>query len=178
MVAELARRTAEMDSLGATALDYAVDWIESGKTLRRLTEEMSDKTGHEFSRASVGRYLESLAPDAARRLETARRAGAHALVDDALEIVDATEGEESREAIASAKLRADQRTWTAERWNRDDLGQRQTTQVNVTIAALHIDALRRRATATATIAETDTRALPASEAEDVTIEESAQSGTE
>lgn len=168
------RRTAEMDVLGATPLDYAVDWIESGKTLRRLTEEMSDKTGHDFSRASVTRYLESLAPDAARRLDAARRKGAHGLVDDALEIVDATEGEESREAIASAKLRADTRLWAAERWNRDDLGQRQTANVNVTVGVLHIDALRRRSTATAAIAEPSAPALPAVDAEDVTVGESAQ----
>lgn len=170
------RRTAELDVLGATPLDYAIDWIESGKTLRRLTDEMSDKTGHLFSLASVTRYLETLAPDAAQRIGAARRKGAHGLVDDAMEIVDATaKPGTTREEIASAKLRAEMRTWTAGHWGREDYGARPTTSVTLNVNALHIDALRRRAT----LPEPSVPlALPSSDAEDVTIEESAESGAD
>lgn len=167
MIAELTKRAAEMGEPGASPLDYAVEWVASGKTVLDLAASLSAATGFDFLRESVSRYLHTF-PEAEQRLERARRRGAHGLVDQAVEIVDATEGEESREAIASAKLRADTRLWVAERWDRDGLGQKPSATVNLTINTLHIDALRRRATVA--LDAPDTPALPAVDAEDVTIE--------
>lgn len=156
MIDELTRRAHEEIGDEAMPLDYAEAWIASGKTILALAEELTRATGEQIMRERLTRYLHEQ-ENADSRLSRARARGAHAMVEDALTIADTPM--ETREEIAQAKLRTDVRTWIAERWNREELGARNGPQINVSIGALHLDALRVRV-----IAEPEQAALPSPDA--------------
>jgi hypothetical protein len=143
MIAALEQRTRDEMGEGATVLDYAEQWIASGKTILDLARDLATQMGEPISREIVSHYLNTFSEDAKQRIAAARIAGAHALAEEAKEIVD--DAEVSREGISHAKLRADTRFWIAERWNRDELGGAKGAQINVSIGQLHLDALRTRA---------------------------------
>lgn len=129
----------------ARAIDWVVTRVEDGCSVNAIREEIvaSGRLPFDFSRPWLSRVINGLAPDAKGLLAEARKQSAHALVEDAQDIVDATEGEKNREAIASAKLRSDIRLWRAGKYNREDLGERGPV-VQLNIGALHLDALKRR----------------------------------
>lgn len=146
MVAELERRAKAFD--GATVLEYAIDWVGSGKTLTELADSISRrlKQGDEYiTRHMVSRYLNGL-PGGAQALNAARSEGAHGLADSGVKIVDDAEGGD-REAIAAAKARADFRLRMAGFWNKPEYAAQQKGEVNVNfrLGDMHLDALRRRA---------------------------------
>lgn len=153
MIAELTRRA--HDELGdeATPLDYAESWVASGRTILALADELSAAIGEKIMREVLSHYLNEQ-ENAETRLTRARARGAHAMVETAVQIND--DGGETREELQHAKMRSDVRLWIAERWNRDELGARNGPQINVSIGALHLDALRVREVGTAVAA-----ALPA-----------------
>jgi hypothetical protein len=95
-----------------------------------------------LSRSQVSRYLNSCEPGASERLLLARETGADALVEEAVDLLDVTP--ENRDAIAKAKARADIRTWLAGKWNRPSYGENKQVNVDISIAGLHLDALRAR----------------------------------
>lgn len=146
MIVELERRAAELD--GSTVLEYAVDWVGSGKTLAGLAVSMCESLllGEEYvTRYMVTRYLNAL-PGGKQALIEARSEGAHGLADSGLKIVDDSEGAD-KEGIAAAKSRADFRLRMAGHWNKGEYAP-QGNNVNVNIAnhlgTQHLDALRRR----------------------------------
>lgn len=144
LITELERLTREWDEEGtATPLDFAIDWIESGNTLSQLARQMNKTLGlkppREISRSMLGRYLETIAPDAEEQMRAARRRGAHGLIDQSIDIADDANDKDS---AAAARVQVGVRQWTAERWNKDELGgQQKGMQVQVNIGALHHAAL-------------------------------------
>jgi hypothetical protein len=142
MVAELMRRAAQEIGDDATVLDYGVSWIESGRTITQLADSISISIGLPLSRSQVSKYLNSCEPGASERLLLARETGADALVEEAVDLLDVMP--ENRDAIAKAGKRADIRTWLAGKWNRAQYGENKQLNVDISIAGLHLDALRAR----------------------------------
>lgn len=67
---------------------------------------------------------------------------AHVLADESLRIVDETE--DNPRGVASARLRAEQRRWLAERYNKKDFSVKaDTTIVGINLADDYMTALRR-----------------------------------
>ncbi len=147
LVHELTKRAADECEDGTAHLEYVMRWIEEGKTLNELSRLISDDAREDISGIYITRYLTSAYPEYAVKMAEARALGAFAMVDEARDIVDALdEGEVDRNDIAVARARSDVRLWTAERFNRKDLGnQKEGVNVNITINSLHLDALRARA---------------------------------
>ena len=127
-------------------LDYVVEWVESGKTLRDLVRQLGKEAGIvDMLPAMLTNYLRREWPEAPRRLQEARRHGAHLLVEEAVDISDDTV--ESAAEAAQARNRMSSRHWMAERYNRDELGgsKAPAVQVNLGVGDLHLAALRARA---------------------------------
>lgn len=142
MIAELERRTREeFDNDEATHLDYVVQWVEGGGTVVGLLAAMDQ----DVKRGMLMKYLEQqYGAEVSRRLSEARVEGAHALVEDAAEIVE--EARADKDSIALAKLRADTKTWIAGRWNRQAYGEpKQGVQLQINMGSAFLEALRRRA---------------------------------
>lgn len=132
-----------------TVLDYVVDWVESGKTLLSLSNEVGEEMEWDISRAMLVSYVTAGDPLLRRRLEQARQEGAHGAVDVATQIIDDASTMD-KEKLMKAKMRADVRLWTAERWNKKDLGKAPDVLVNINHNTMHLDALRRRSIMAAT----------------------------
>lgn len=139
LIAELERRTREAfeDEPEATHMDFVEDWQARGFTLNKLGQEcgLGENMG-EF----ISRYLsrtfgkENVSP----RLADARARGAHRMVDQTLDLADkATEDDVQVKRLQVATLQ-----WTAEAWNRTDYGKQRGPVVNVSIAELHLEALK------------------------------------
>lgn len=127
-----------------SVLDYVCSWIESGFTLTMLADQISEEMKWDISRAMLTSYVTNEGDAAAkRRLEQARLAGAHGLNDQAIKIID--NASVDKDSLTKAKMRADTRQWTAERWNRKDLGKAPDVAITVNNNTMHLDALRRRA---------------------------------
>jgi hypothetical protein len=157
----LARAVDELDDK-ATTLDYVVSWIESGRTMIELSKALTEDAGEEISDRYVSRYLhDTYGDEYAGRVGAARRIGAFAMVDQAIDIVDEASTFDKTH-LAKAVARANVRQWTAERFNRKELGApKGEGTTNITINSLHIDALRARNAAKLTVVsgETDTVSL-------------------
>lgn len=156
MIAELEKRTrAEFGEEPASHVDYAEVWIASGGTLLELARDISvvvmGKEQHDYIRREVlSKYLNGLEGQAsADTLSRARARGAHALAEGARQLAKDTPA--NRDAVAAAKLEIETTLWLAERWNREELGQQRGPNVSITFNALHLDALRARATAVASV---------------------------
>lgn len=172
-LAEALERRAKQE-LGdeATPLDLAEQWVANGKTLLALAKETTTVDGEPVSRELVSRYLYTeFGEDARQRLTAARARGAHALVEEAQEIVDGAAP--TREAIQHAKLRADMRTWLAGRWNREELGEAKGPRVSISIGQLHLEALRARSLQGSVLPQ-----LPTSRAEDAEVLEISTGGSD
>ena len=81
--------------------------------------------------------------DAAALVARARAARADLLAQESLTIADSAE--ERNEAIAKARLRIDTRKWISGAWDRETYGtQAPSTNVQVNLGQLHLDALRQQ----------------------------------
>lgn len=147
MIAELERRTREYFEVASgepcehTALDFACAWIENAGTMASLAHEMSRVCGFDLVGGQVATYLRHQFPsESESRLALARAHSAHALSDEAREIVDAPASEQVDVSRAASRARV--RHWTAERYNRRDLGSQVAPSVTISIGSLHLDALR------------------------------------
>jgi hypothetical protein len=148
MIHQLERRLAawtetQEEEKQYTVLDYVVDWVESGRTLLQLSNEVGEAMQWDISRAMLVNYVTAGDPILKRRLEKARLEGAHGAVDVATQIIDDAPTYD-KEQLAKAKARADVRLWTAERWNKKELGKAADVQITVNNNTLHIDAMRVR----------------------------------
>jgi len=126
----------------ADALDYVCDRIEGGATLRELALEVTAVLDFvvrsPLVRAAAVEGHEAGA--ATERLQAARARGAGEMVEEAKELLDNVAPD--RDAIAKAKAQSEVRTFIASRWNRSEWGEAPKQVTNVSIASLHINALR------------------------------------
>ena len=126
-------------------LDYAVAWIENGQTLRRLADDLAVELGFPLWQGTlVSLLLETGGSEQVseneRRLSNARARGGHAAVEDAQAIVDAPMADQVDVSAAASRARV--RLWTAERWNRAELGKAPEVQIAISASQLYLDALR------------------------------------
>lgn len=145
---ELERRARKYQ---CSVLEYAEDWVGSGKTLLALAQDIttalrradSDLPPDYVTRNMVSGYLNGQ-EGGAELLKAARKEGGHALADESIEIVD--EAAESREEVARNKVRAEQRLKIAGFWNRQEYGvqDKNSVNLNLNLGQLHLDELRRR----------------------------------
>ncbi len=152
----LARAVEELEE-DATTLDYVVSWIESGRTMIELSKALTEDAGEDITDRYVTRYLMNAYGDEyTGRVAAARRIGAFAMVDQAIDIVDEAPTFD-KTSLAKAVARANVRQWTAERFNRKELGApKDAGTTNITINSLHIDALRARNAAKLTVEDGET----------------------
>jgi hypothetical protein len=126
---------------------WALSEIEAGVPVAQLWKVVQEEVGETSVRGWAYTVLYALAPDARQRVKEARKIGAHALVDEALEISDRPAGTAAE--AASNRLAVDTRLRIAGIFNREELGDSAPkVQVSLSVAQLHLDALRRRAVAT------------------------------
>lgn len=147
IVTELEFRTREYFEIesGApcphTHLDYACEWLANGGTMVELAAEMSITLGFHVFGGQIRTYLGEVWPsECESALSRARARGAHALAENALELVDAPAGDQTEVSRAASRARV--RHWTAERWNRGEFAGQQAASVSISIGTLHLDALR------------------------------------
>lgn len=169
---ELARRAAKNEQ---TVLEYAVEWLENGKTLVQLAASVNDKLGTDedyVTRSMISRYLNDEL-DGTDALAAARNEGAHGMAEGAITVID--EAAESREEIARNKNRADLRLRLAGFLNpqyRDQRGTNVNLQINDGRA--HLDAMRNYVMP----AKTQPVLPPAAEGADYTFENTNGQGME
>jgi hypothetical protein len=171
MVTELTRRANRKD---ITVLEYAVEWVESGKTLAQLVADINAKLGLDenedgVTRSMIYRYL-SKELDGAEALAQARSEGSHGMAESAVEIIDRPA--ENKVEAAQRKTQAEIRLKLAGFWNRAEYGEQKgaNVQVNLDMGQLHLDAMRQRVMPSMTQpvlppAGPDVEIVPASEGE-------------
>jgi hypothetical protein len=126
-----------------TALDYVTQHLANGGIVLDIAKSLSGELKFPVSSATINRALgmESGDDNAVQSaLSSARKLGATASVEEARQIADDVELD--KDHIAKAKLRSEIRTWTAERFNREQFGATKAQPVAINIGTLHIDALR------------------------------------
>lgn len=161
MLAELLRRANVEFGEDRPASDevaiiaYIERRVSSGTTLHGLARELTDTLGVEIFREAISKWLmeaqERAGPEWQGTIARARTRGAHALTEEALQIVDSA-STESREELQKAKMRADTRIAVAERWNPAELGRQTQQNVAISLQVLHLDALRARSISGASVA--------------------------
>ena len=129
------------------ALLWALSEIESGVPIARLWQVVQEEAGEASVRGFAYRVLYSLAPDARQRVKEARKIGAVALVDEALEIADRPASTAAE--AASTRLAVDTRLRLAGIFNREELSDSASkVSVAISVGQLHLAALRHRVIAT------------------------------
>jgi hypothetical protein len=137
----LAARAARDVGEGATALDYVVYFLESGGTILKLASELEADLGGAPSRQIVSHVVHRLSDDAPKRVADARRVGATAMVEEAVQIIDDADTSR-RETLQHAKHRGDVRLWLAERSDPSAWGATAKLTGNVSFGDLYLEALR------------------------------------
>lgn len=122
---------AKIEEMGGN--DKILERVASGETLTAIAKELGVSRGF-FS------WKINKVPGMKEALEKARKARAEAWADEALEIADNVP--ENPNAIGKAKLRVEQRRWLASVNDPETYGQKKS-EVNISIGALHLDALRK-----------------------------------
>lgn len=138
-------RIAEREGFNGSdaALDWALSEIEAGVAVAQLWKVVQEEAKEMSTRTWAYTVLYSLAPDARGRVREARKIGAVALVDEALEIADRPASTAAE--AASNRLGVDTRLRLAGMFNREELGESAPKiQIGVSLGATHLDALRRR----------------------------------
>jgi hypothetical protein len=129
--------------LQPSSLDYVCHWMESGKTAKALAADLSKHLPFECDYAMLMRYLRNQYGDEKtdQALDAVRARASHSLAEDALDLIDKADGDSSS-AVSKAAAQARSRQWMAEKYNPSRFGQKQTTNVSISIGGLHLDALR------------------------------------
>lgn len=142
LVAEMERRAKDED---CTPPEYAERWIESGGTLLSLASDLADELSLPVMRATLTRYLTKDDADRTgrddafeQRLTRARSLSAFGMVEKALEIADKVK----EDTVQMSRLQVQALQWTAERFNREQLGQKSGVSVTITTGSLHLAALQ------------------------------------
>lgn len=143
LIAELERR-GKLEDPPLSGLDYVCEWVAGGQTMRDLVRDVNVTTKLDLNLDTtlLSSYVNAT-KEGKQKMIQARAAAAHILAEQGMEILD--DADEDRDAIAKAKGRAEYRRWLAGAWNREAYGQQQAqVSVNVNLAQLHIDAMRKR----------------------------------
>jgi hypothetical protein len=120
---------------------WALSEIEAGVPVAQLWKVVQEEAAETSVRGWAYTVLYSLAPDARLRVKEARKIGAHALVDEALEISDRPAGTAAE--ATSNRLAVDTRMRVAGIFNREELGDSAPkVQIGVNIGQLMLDAFR------------------------------------
>ncbi len=144
LLEELTRRARELGP-DATTLDYVCQYVAGGGTLVGLTSEIEKQLGMDVARYAIQHHLAvTYGQSAKTALAAARKDSAHALAEEAKEIIEDAPTH-SREELQKAQMRANVRHWMAERYDRQAFGDNKGPNVVVQVGALHLDALRARA---------------------------------
>lgn len=149
MLIELDRRAQEYRNeheLGAefTSLDYVCEWVAGGATMRDLIRDMNTtaELGMDVGSGLLSSWVNS-SKEGKVKMAEARAIASHILAEDGMDILD--EADEDRDALTKAKARSDYRRWLASVWNPKQYGNQQPQlAVNVNLAQLHIEAMRKR----------------------------------
>jgi len=138
-----ARNTADDET--HTPLDYVAEWVESGKTLVKLALELSNASNTDVTVPAIMAYLRKQYGHQAvdQRVTNARKASAHTLAEEALQIVDDADDGDAN-TLRKAEMQANKRLWMAERFNRAELGNERGVSVQINVGSLHLDAMRVR----------------------------------
>jgi hypothetical protein len=140
VIAELQARAAALGD-DVSALDFVVEYLSSGNTIAQLARSLAPAVI--VSRPTVSEIIRRLEPDAGERVAAAQRESAAAMIDDTIDIADATEP--TAGAVAAARVQITTRQWNAERFDPGKFKGTPTVQVNV--GNLMLDALRQPAPA-------------------------------
>jgi hypothetical protein len=105
--------------------------VTEGKTLISLADELG------VSRQIISGLLNS--EEHLEALRNARKMAASVLAEESIDIADSA----TPESVQVDKLRVETRRWTASKWDREVFGEIRGPVVQISLAQLHIDALRR-----------------------------------
>jgi hypothetical protein len=111
--------------------EWLLSQVSEGKTLISLARDLG------VSRSIVSGLLNR--DEHKEALKNARMRGATALAEQSVEIADQATSETER----VDRLRVDVRRWLSSKWDRETYGDRTSPMVQIKMATLHIDALRR-----------------------------------
>jgi hypothetical protein len=128
-------------------LEWVLSEVEAGVPVARLWQVVQEEAGETSTRQWAYTVIYGLSKDARARLKEARSIGAHALVDEALEITDAAMPGGSRPVTnaaeaASVRLAVDTRVRLAGLLNRQELGDSPQVAVQLNVGQLMLDAFR------------------------------------
>lgn len=126
-------------------LDVIHDWVASGGTMIDLTLDLAKRIGYTniSERSGILSAWVNSTPEGRATLAQAREIAAHRLAEETEDILD--QADETKEALAKAKLRAENKRWLASKWNRAVYGENvPQVAVSFDIGQLHIDAMRQR----------------------------------
>jgi hypothetical protein len=155
-----------------TPLDFAVAWTERGRTLTALAAYVTEqihglasgaplKPGQfDISRHMITSYLDEVGGEGTSvRLTSARRSGAHGMVEEGVQTLDTSR--DDRDTINANERRLTARERLAAVWNKEFAKAGNNTNVLVSFGQMHLDALRtRQQPAVATISPTAEGAEP------------------
>jgi len=176
MVTELLRRTSEyFEDAQHTPADYVQAWIEEGRSLVALAVSLTESIHNlepgqlpnkpgQFSvtRNMIDRYIREIVGDeqAVAIYSASRKVGAHGMVEHGVQKLDEDKGFDRDQTNARVR-QLEARERLAAVWNREYAKSQNQTNVSISFASMHLDALRqRRLTATATISPTAEGAQP------------------
>lgn len=141
MKAALVKRARAEVGSDATALDYVCAWIARGGLVKDLAASLQEQLRESVSRSILSTLVHHLSPDAPARIADARRAGATARVEDAVQIAKYV-SHTSSASIVNAQL---DRTWPPAHPDHASHGDKDSrVGVRVDVAQLHLEALRSR----------------------------------
>lgn len=129
-------------------LDWAISEIEAGVPIAQLWKVVQEEAKETSTRAWSYTVLYGLAKDARARIKEARKVGAVALIDEALEFADAALPGGARPVTnaaeaASTRLAVDTRLRLPGIFNREELGDSPPkVAVQLNVGALMLDAFR------------------------------------
>jgi len=121
---------ARIDACGGDAL---LNRIAGGEPIKAVAESIG------VSRQLLSGFLNS--EQNRDGLRAAREQAAHVFAEEALTISDAATPQD----VQVAKLRVDTRRWIASKWGRALYGDDRNPLVNINVAQLHLDSLRKSA---------------------------------
>jgi Bacteriophage Sf6, terminase small subunit-like len=135
-----------------TPLDWVVAQLESGTSVRKIGDALREEAKEESSPQWIYTLLHGLASEAKDRIREARRVGATALADQALEISDRPAT--STADVQANRLAVDTRRWIAASFDRATFGDSPPrVDVSVDLGSLHLAALRQRMVQTVRVPE-------------------------
>jgi hypothetical protein len=112
-------------------LDGILERISQGESITKVAE------GLDISRALLSEILNQ--PENLPALRAARALAATAFAEETVSIADSAEPATAQ----VARLRIDARQWLAARWGREVYGERSVSSVQLNLAQIHADTIRR-----------------------------------